>query len=188
MNTVFVRVYLALAVVATAGARPVVWSDLPPAVHARLQPGFTADNFDDKIAALAREAQARVREGDMDHLVFYVLQSTHFTTLPPIEPALSAREFVDASRAATTKARFPSAVDARVGAFLKAVDSRDPDPRLAYFRALLKESAAGRDRLGVLAAEYARAMTFLYEKEFVNRAPEAVAHLYQTRGDRKSVV
>ena len=38
---------------------------------------------------------ARVREGDFDHLVFYLLQSTHFTSLPPIEPALSAKALVD---------------------------------------------------------------------------------------------
>ena len=37
--------------------------------------------------------RARVGEGDRDHLIYYVLQSTAFTKLPPIEPALSAQEF-----------------------------------------------------------------------------------------------
>ena len=37
-----------------------------------------------------------MHEGDLDHLVFYALQSTHFTKLPPIEPALSAKTLVQA--------------------------------------------------------------------------------------------
>src|ERR1043166_228888 len=97
MNTTFIRAVplLVSAALAVAGTRTVVWSDLSPAVQSRLQPALTATSFDSRIAAIAREAQARVREGDMDHLVFYVLQSTHFTALAPIEPALSAKQFVE---------------------------------------------------------------------------------------------
>jgi hypothetical protein len=118
-----------------------------------------------------------VREGDFDHLVFYILQSTHFTALPPIEPALSAREFAQGGAGA----REPAAVQARMTAFLAAIDSKDDDPRLAYFRALLADTRVA-DRREVLGREYARAMRFLYQKEFVSRAPDAVARLYQSRG------
>ncbi len=40
-------------------------------------------------------ARQSSREGDLDHLVFYLLQSTGFTSLPSIEPALSAKALVD---------------------------------------------------------------------------------------------
>jgi hypothetical protein len=74
-----------------------------------------------------------------------------------------------------------------MAAFERALDSQDRDPRLAYFRALVNMSTAGRrERAALLAREYQRAMRFLYEKEFVaQRAAhpaEAVAELYRTRG------
>jgi SAM-dependent methyltransferase len=74
-------------------------------------------------------------------------------------------------------------VDARVSAFLEAIDSSDRDPRVAYFRALLADAAPGGDRRAILGAEYTRVMTFLYGKEFLSRGqPEATAALYRTRG------
>src|SRR5712691_8720409 len=81
----------------TSSAQPAVvaWADLPAAIQTRLeQSGLNASAFDGRIAALSREAHVRVQQGDLDHLIFYLLQSTHFTRLPPIEPALSARESV----------------------------------------------------------------------------------------------
>lgn len=164
---------MALAVLVTAGARTVGWDDLPPAVQARLQQsGHTASTFPALVSALGRAADARVREGDLDHLVFYVLQSTHFTKLPPIEPALSAKAFASDGSVAP-------AARARMTAFLRRIASPDTDPRVSYFRALLgRVPAAGR--LSVLEREYARAMKFLYEKEFVDRAK--AVELYQTRG------
>jgi hypothetical protein len=176
---------LAAAVSLAAAARPITWTDLPPAIQARFEKsGLTASTFDTRIAALSKNARARVREGDMEHLIHYVLQSTRFTRLPPIEPALSAREIVERRKSIAQGAPFiPPAVDARIGAFLKAVDSPDRDPRLAYFRALLADAASGRDRRSVLTAEYLRVMPFLYMKEFASRGrPEAAAALYRTRG------
>ena len=86
----------------------------------------------------------RVREGDLDHLVFYALQSTHFTRLPPIEPALSAKALVqgldpDARDAflrspAAREPPIPAPVRARIAALIAALDSSSRDPRLAYFR------------------------------------------------------
>jgi len=172
-----------LAAAPPPASRSVTWVDLPPAIQTRLeQSGVTASSFDGRIATITREARTRVREGDLDHLVFYLLQSTHFTRLPPIEPALSAREFTQGLRSGASRGKLPAAVEARIAAFLKAVDSRDRDPRLSYFRGLIAEAAAGRDRRQRVSLEYTRAMTFLYGKEFLSRSPEAAAELYQTRG------
>jgi hypothetical protein len=35
-----------------------------------------------------------MREGEFDHLVYYVLQSKSFTSVKPVEPALSAAQYV----------------------------------------------------------------------------------------------
>ncbi len=175
----------AAAISIAAAARSTTWSDLPPAVQTRLEKsGLTATTFDTRIAALSREAQSRVRQGDMEHLIYYMLQSTHFTRLPAIEPALSARAFVEGMRGGTGKpSGFPPAVDARVTALLKAVDSPDREPRLAYFRALLAHTAYGLDRRAILSGEYLRVMLFLNSKEFLARGrPEATALLYRNRG------
>jgi hypothetical protein len=167
-----------------AAVRRITWEDTAP-VRSRLQAaGLTDSTFDSRIAALSRDATSRVREGDMEHLIHYVLQSTHFTRLPPIEPAMSAKSFIEARKTPgfdpTTP---PPAVDARFSAFLKAVDSSDRDPRLAYFRALLAETAPGSDRRMILRANYVRVATFLYDKEFGQRLrPDLVAALYRRRG------
>jgi hypothetical protein len=139
----------------------------------------------------------RVREGDFDHLVFYALQSTRFTTLPPIEPALSAKGLVDGMSepereaflrtSEAPRARIPAPARARFAAFIRAVDSSSTDPRITYFRALVKATIPERGaREQALAGEYLRAMRFLYEKEFVAqrsaRPADAVEELYRSRG------
>jgi SAM-dependent methyltransferase len=184
---VVIPLALAAAMSIAAAARPVAWADLPPEVQARLQAsGMQAAAFDAKVAALDRDAARRVREGDFDHLVFYVLQSTHFTTLPPIEPALSAKALlaweVRPKPADTRTALAPPDVEARLHAFLDAVASGDRDPRLAYFRALLDGAQTREQRRVVIETEYQRAMVFLRRKEFEARTPDAAARLYQTRG------
>jgi hypothetical protein len=138
-----------------------------------------------------------VREGDLDHLVFYALQSTRFTTLPPIEPALSAKALVDGlseperetflRTSEAPRARIPAPVRSRIAAFIRALDSSATDARVAYFRALVKATFPKRSaREQALLGEYLRAMRFLYEKEFVAqrsaRAAEAVEELYRSRG------
>ena len=72
------------------------WDDLPPAVQRRLAVlGGTARAFDAFRADHARRTQARLREGDLDALIYYALQSTRFTSAPPIEPAISAKSFAE---------------------------------------------------------------------------------------------
>jgi len=188
---------LALAPFAPA-ARAVAWPDLPPAIHARLTgAGVSASTFDAFLSQLQRTHAQRVREGDLDHLVFYLLQSTHFTRQPAIEPALSARALVESLDAAPRSAYLQNGrvdeshvggdVRARVRDLLRALDATDQDPRLVYFRQLAAAALPhGREREAAVLHEYLRAMRFLYEKEFAARRTQdpadAVAALYRSRG------
>src|SRR5215472_12920652 len=70
--------------------RPVHASDLPRS-WTRSDP-----EFDRLIADIAQRTRDRLRDGENDHLVAYLLQSPKFTAEPRIEPALSAMEFVRA--------------------------------------------------------------------------------------------
>ena len=159
--------------------------------------GITAESFGSYVARLRRENLQRVREGDLDHLVFYLLQSAKFTTEAPIEPAVSAKSLVDGLDAPERErflktsglpaARVAEPVRNRIRALARALDQPGGDARLAYFRGLAAEAAAkGETREAVLEREYLRAMGFVYEKEFVaqrsERPAEAVADLYRTRG------
>jgi hypothetical protein len=162
----------------------VTWEDVT-AFHARLEAvGITRESFSSQLDRMRLAHSLRVREGDLDHLVFYLLQSTRFTPLPPIEPALSAKAVHagDASNAAV-----PADVRARIAALLRAIDSTDTAPRLAYFRAVVSSAFTDRSRReAALGAEYLRVMRFVYEKEFVAqrsaRPADAVAALYRSRG------
>jgi hypothetical protein len=158
--------------------------------------GVTAASFDAFVDRTIRRNVARVAEGDLDHLVFYLLQSTSFTKLPPIEPALSAKALVDSLPAServtylgkgqVDQARVPASVRARAAAFDRALDSNSKDPRLSYFRELARTALPNKRRDAALVREYFRAMKFVYEKEFV--APRAsspgaaLADLYRARG------
>jgi len=188
---------LCAIVLAAAEVAPIDWEDAAP-VHARLQAaGLSRDSFASYIERLRETNARRVREGDLDHLVFYLLQSRRFTDLPPIEPALSARALVERLDA-EERERFlrgaqdagprpDTAVRARAAALLHALDGPGDDPRLAYFRELVTAVfPVVREREERLAREYLRVMRFVYEKEFVaqrsERPAEAVAELYRTRG------
>jgi SAM-dependent methyltransferase len=180
-HSAFLVCVLTAAALAAPAARTVTWTDLPREVHTRLEAaGLSAGSFPAFLEQLARTHAKRVREGDLDHLVFYALQSRHFTKLPPIEPALSARTF-------TTTSQVPPDVRARVHALLRATDSTDADARLTYFRALVNSAfSLRRDREAAVTREYARAMRFLYQKEFVAQRSSdpanAVEALYHSRG------
>jgi hypothetical protein len=215
MNNVGIRrvVVVSIWAIATAlaslasdnGRVRITWQDVAP-VHARLQAdGITSATFTSYVERVRVANARRVREGDLDHLVFYLLQSTRFTSLPPIEPALSAKALVDSldprdreaffRNPATALARVPAPVTARAAALLRALESSHRDQRLAYFRALANAAfplrlrsrqGDGRRREQALLGEYLRAMKFLYEKEFIAqrsaRGADAVAELYRTRG------
>lgn len=137
--------------------------------------GVAAPDFASRLSGIAAAHARRVREGDMDHLVFYLLQSSHFTTEPRVEPALAARAYVESRPAALT-----APVARRLDALLRAVDGDDRDPRLAYFRRLLDETPRGERRPAV-TTQIERTLRFLYEQEFGARGHD-VARLYQSRG------
>jgi len=178
------------------GVTPITWADTAP-LHGQLQAaGLTAASFASHVNRLREAHATRVRLGDLDHLVFYLLQSSGFTPLPPIEPALSAKALVDALGAPEREAflrgrdgdaRISAAVRARTSALLTALDQPRLDPRLLYFSELVKTTFPdAKTRDSGLDREYLRVMRFVYEKEFVaQRSPrpgDAVADLYRTRG------
>lgn len=180
--------------------RETTWDDIAlPLQPLLIKHGISRAGFSAYVAGLRKRNQIRVREGDLDHLVYYMLQSSTFTRLPVIEPAQSAAEFVgrfspgDRTRflsggqlpGGQTSTAIPDSVKARIEAFAGAVEGRDSSVRLAYFRDLLAHEHAGRESLRTfLSAQYARAMRFLYEKEFPrgDRAAPETGALYQQRG------
>jgi hypothetical protein len=180
------------SLVAALAVRDVTWGDLP----ARVQQALTSRKIDaSRFAAWVKEIraanEARLRDGNYDHLIHYALQSTRVTTLPAIEPAISAKAFVESK-----SNQIPENARARLIAFAAALSKAAPatgaakgdarlDARMAHFRDIVGglRGAALETRL---MREYERAMRFLYEKEFVagraRESAEAVASLYQTRG------
>src|SRR5687767_7515676 len=189
---------LALAVVQSASTvRSITWRDLTP-LHKALQArGITSTSLPAYLERTREQNTRRVREGDLDHLIFYLLQSTRFSAHRPIEPALSAKAFVDALDAGERErflteghapaAKVPSSVHDRVTAFVRALEAPATDARMRYFRDLVSSAFPRREeREAAVLREYLRVMRFVYEKEFVaQRAPrpaEAVAGLYRTRG------
>ena len=84
-------------------------------------------------------------------------------------------------------ARIPPGVRSRVAALARALDSRDADARVTYFRSLARAAFPNaRRREDEILREYARVMRFVYDKEFVAQRSAnpsvAVAELYRTRG------
>ena len=135
------------AVQAAEPVRELLWDDIVPSVQRLLNAqGIDAQNFRERAADLRERNRRRVVEGDRDHLIYYILQSTAFTKLPPIEPALSAKELAESGR-------IPSTARARIDAFAAAAKNRrDYGPRMAIFREIL-----ARDSISIVD-EYARAM------------------------------
>ena len=185
------------AALAQSRAVRITWDDVAP-LGARLQSWrLSGSDFPGYVERIHQQNRQRVREGDLDHLVFYLLQSRRFTGLPAIEPAVSARTlvesldppqrtgFLNTSKLDATKV--PAAVRSRMAALAGALEKPGEDVRLRYFKELVAETVPkGADVKAALASEYLRAMRFVYEKEFVAQRAEhpadAVADLYRTRG------
>ena len=181
-----------------SAARVVAWADVAAPLRSRLEAaGLNASDFPGYVERTHRENLRRVREGDLDHLVFYLLQSTSLSDTPAIEPALSAKSLVDGLNATAREAFLrdgrppgvpvPAPVEARIAALLRAIDRPGTDARLQYFKSLVAAAFPDvKQRTAGLTAEYFRVMRFVYEKEFVaQRASSpaaAVAELYRTRG------
>jgi hypothetical protein len=162
-----------------APVREITWGDIAPPIQDLLsRRGITGDSFSARISDLRLRNRARMREGDLDHVVYYVLQSSAFTRLPAIEPAESAAQFVAAHA-------IPAPARSRIRAFAAALKHPRSNARLSYFRDILsaeRVDAASTDTF--LCGEYERAMRFLYEKEFAgkDRTPLVKSALYESRG------
>ncbi len=195
--SVALAISLGLSATAPLSPRHIRWDDLPSAIQRRFRgAGLDERSFEAFRQDHERRTQARVVEGDLDALVYYALQSTAFTKLPPIEPALSAKAFVEGFDVETRRrflsgetiasARVPAPVRQRLEALLPALREPPPRSRLEYFRdILLRQPRMGSGSEDVLLAQYVRAMRFLYEKEFVAQrtgGADAVATLYRERG------
>lgn len=75
-------------------ARAVKWSDLPePLIRLAGLPSDEA-GFRRWITRLEQDTRERVAAGEWEHLIYYVLQSALFTSLPRVEPAVSSKDFV----------------------------------------------------------------------------------------------
>jgi len=157
------------AVPQTGGKRKVQLTDLPNIVRHLAAPGGPV-GFESWVASIDTQTNDRLRRGEREHLVYFVLQSRSFTRRPPIEPAACARQFADTGV-------IPAEVEARMREFLAAAPRKDE--RLRYFRGLA--STDWRDA-------FREAMDFLHQKEFEAGARqgeerrEEVAALYATRG------
>jgi len=159
-----------LALGAGTGRRPIRYADIP--VEARSALGTSAEGFSEFLRSIEHRTAKRLAEGENDHLIFYLLESGSFTGRPKIEPAESAAEFFD-----RPGAEIPRTVTGRIEDFIKALRRPGPDERLSYFRKLLSNKEPLFEHL---CTEYARAMKFLYRKEFAAR--DAGGSLYQERG------
>src|SRR2546421_601971 len=176
--------------------REIAWDEIArPMQDLLVQRGITRDGFSAHISDLRRRNQARMREGDLDHVVYYVLQSSSFTDLPAIEPAESAAQVVgglppgDRARFAAGQQvsvdRIPAPARARIRAFAAALNHAGSNARLSYFRDLLYQERSDTASVeALLCVEYTRAMRFLYEKEFAEKDRTSLANsaLYQARG------
>jgi SAM-dependent methyltransferase len=177
---------------------PVRWADLVPAVQRRLAAaGINEAGFGGFRQKHVLRTRARVQESDLDAAVYYALQSTAFTQDAPIEPAESARMFVEglddgmrqrflAGSATPATDRVPASARRRLRTFASAIQAPPAGSRLALFHDVLDREAGNPATVeAALVAQYIRAMRFLYEKEFVaGTLPDStagVAALYRNR-------
>ncbi len=163
---------LGLNATASPALHEITWTDLAPPMQSLLGArGIDHASFGAYVADVRRRDRERVRDGDLDHLMYYALQSSAFTNLPPIEPATSAKAFAQ-------HATIPPPVQDRFTALTSALRDRAHDARLSYFREIVeRERASGTPLPRLLSEQYARAMRSLYEKEFA-----AAGDAYQRRG------
>ena len=179
-----------LATHAAGDSRRVQYGDLTlPLQRALGDRGANSAQFERYVAAIEADTAKRVAEGDRDHLIYYALQSRRFTKRARIEPALSARRFVE-RLAAEQRARLladpaflpagslPPDERARLADLVTALGKPSSDTRLTYFRDVVKS----RPPVDALYRDYVRVSRFLYLKEFgAGHDAAEVARLYQSR-------
>ena len=153
-----------LAFVLAAQIAPIQYSDVPPVFRplVPLEAGFAR-----YLAEIESATSARIREGEFEHLIYYVLQSGAFTSEAIIEPALSARIYI-------ATGAIPEPVTRRVRSFLAVLGRPARDERLQYFQKFLPP----RDRnIRTLIAAYSQSMRFLHANETLEQKD-----VYESRG------
>jgi hypothetical protein len=163
--------------------------------------GIPAQRFPVLVRMLQQLAQTRLEADDKLHLAYFVLQSNSFTKRPRIEPALSARDFVEKLEPAererflrqqgatsrSTREKIPAAVLARIADFVRSSEWEVNDRRLFYFSWTLSTLDPEQATM-YLREAYLDAMWFLYHEEWEGRgrkpaaAGESMAALYRERG------
>lgn len=146
-----------------SGKLPLRYADVPAAIRRSVAPDAAA--FGELLRSIDRDTTRRLRAGEEESLIYYILQSNAFTRRPRIEPALSAKEAIESGHV-------PGNVRDRMREFSAALKRPARDARLAYFRDHFRGTAED------LEAAYLGAMRFLYNKEFEG----AGLRSYQTRG------
>ena len=184
---------LGLSVAAADRSRRIEYGDLPAALqHDLAAHGVAGPAFAAYLDAVQADTDRRVADGEKEHLIHYALQSSRFSGRVPIEPAVSARRFVErlsgeqrtrllADASYVPTAGWPPAERARVADLLNTFRTAPRDPRLAYFRTLV-EWQRPAIAIEALYADYVRVARFLYRKEFVAGTDAArIASLYESR-------
>ena len=173
------------------------YADLPqPVRQIFTAEGLSASAFSEYVQRVEANTERRVAEGEREHLIHYALQSSRFTNRAPIEPALSARRFIEhlsdeertrllQDSSSTPKSGWPAAERSRVADLLDAFRKSSTDARLTYFRTLV-QWAQPQAAMDALFVDYVRVARFLYRKEFQSSDSPAdrvakVASLYESR-------
>lgn len=188
-----------------SATRSICYQDLPNGLRPWLNSqGFNDRNFAARISDMVQKNIEREKTGEFDHLIFYLLQSSRFSKQTRIEPAFSSYQFVQ-GLTETQRLKFlaensyfvplagqiPAPVKARMKDFISAINDKSgiDDERLEYFRGLINRNLSSDvNAEKLLCGEYARAMRFLYLKEFGSRQikqdqlADYVAELYRNRG------
>lgn len=194
------RLLLAAVAVAVMGlqshtaqrSRRIQYSDLPVKIQQRFSDvAETGETFEKYLEEIDAETTRRIAEGDREHLIHYALQSGRFTDRAPIEPALSAKAFVEglspeqrarllAEPPIVPRRHLPAAERARIRDLLSALRKPSTDARLEYIRSIVQSDD---DFLAdSWYPDYVRAARFLYRKEFLSeQKPQQIAELYHDR-------
>lgn len=140
----------------------ITWDSIPEGLQALLSRiGVSGGSLPAAVRSIEDRNRERLRAGEYDHMIFYLLQSRAFTRTQPIEPARAPAEPTgDAA--------------ARIKEFSAALAEPNGNARLRYFAGFPHSEET-------LRTEYRRAIAFLHGKEREDSARE-IAGLYQHRG------
>jgi hypothetical protein len=151
--------------------RALSWSDFTPAMQrVMIESGVSPEGLPRLREEIEKRNERRLREGEIEHLVNYVLHSREFTNL---EPVLAARAALDTSASPLIRSR--------VAAFVAATQNATSET-LRYLGSLLPVS--GRE--DYVNAEVQRVLRWTQEKEVgcasASNPQHCIAGLFQIRG------